>query len=99
MKEFIQRKIYEEAASLPCRPLLGIQMDEVADSANIEQLGIILRYLFEGKPRERLFEYIDCDRTTGEELCNSIFKVFEKSPFNIDDCGSQKMDRTTNMSR
>ena len=39
--------------------------------------GIILRYVFEGKPRERLFKYDDCDRTTGKVFCNSIFKVFE----------------------
>ena len=56
IKEFIQRKIYEEVASQPYGPLFGIQIDEVTDSANNEQLRIILRYVFEGKPRERLFE-------------------------------------------
>ena len=59
------------------------------------QLRLILWYVFEGKPRERLFEYIDCNRTTGAELCNSILKVFEKSPFNIKDCRSQTMNGNT----
>ena len=68
IKEFIHRKNYEKVASQPYGSLFGIQIDEVTDSTNIEQLGIILRYVFEGKPRERLFEYIDCDRRTGEEL-------------------------------
>ena len=70
----------------------------ITNSANIEQLGIIRRYVFEGKPRERLFEYIDCYRTTGEELCNSIFKAFEKSLFNIEYCRSQTMDGAENTS-
>ena len=53
-------------------------------------------YLRENQEKGNL--YIDYDRITGEELCTSIFKVFEKSPFNIKDCRSQKMDGTTNMS-
>ena len=100
------RSLYKEKFTkrLPARHTgqwygpFGIKIDEVTDSANIEQLGIILQYVFEGKPRERLFEYIDCDRTTGEELCNSIFKVFEKSPFYIKDCRSQTMDGAANKS-
>ena len=55
IKELIQRIIYEEVTSQPYRPLFGIQINEVTDSANIEQLVIILRYVFEGKPRERQF--------------------------------------------
>ena len=77
------KKIYEEVGSQPYGPLLGIQIDKVTDSANIEQLEIILRFVFEEKLGERLFEYIDCDRATGKELCNDIFKVIEKFPFNI----------------
>ena len=61
-------------------------------------MGIILQYVFDGKPRERLFKYIDCDRTTGEELCNSIFKVFEKSPSNIKNCRFQTIDGEGKMS-
>ena len=52
MKEFIQRKIYDEVASQPYGQLFGIQIDEITDSTSIEQLGIILQYVFEGKPRE-----------------------------------------------
>ena len=77
---------------------LTIFIYETTDSANIEQLEIILQYVFEGKPRERLFEYIDCDRATGQELYNSIFKDFEKSSFNIKNCRSQTMDGAANKS-
>ena len=66
IKELIQREIYEEVVSKPYGPLFVIQINEVTDSENIKQLGIILRYVFEGEPREMIFEYIDCDRTTGE---------------------------------
>ena len=61
-QKFTQIKIYEEVASQPYVLLFGIQIDKVTDSANIEPLGIILPYVFERKPRVRLFQYIDCDR-------------------------------------
>ena len=98
IKEFIQRKIYKEVASQPYGPLFGIQIEDITDSANIEQLGIILWSIFEEKLRERLFEYIECDGTAGAELGNGIFKVFEKSIFNIKDCRCQTMDRVVIMS-
>ena len=75
IKEFIQ-SFYEAVASQPYVPLFGIQINEVTDSANTERLRIILRYLFEGKSRERLFEYVDYDCTTSEELA---FRSFLKS--------------------
>ena len=46
-KKFTQRKIYEEVASQPYGALFGIQINKVTDSANIEQLGIILRHVLE----------------------------------------------------
>ena len=50
-----------------------------------------------GKTKRKLFKYIGCDRTTGEELCNSIFKVFEKSPSNIKNCRFQTIDGEAKM--
>ena len=67
---------YEAVASQSYVPLFGIQINKVTDSANTERLRIIQRYLFEGKSRERLFEYIDYDCTTSEELA---FRSFLKS--------------------
>ena len=84
---------YEAVASQSYVPLFGIQINKVTDSANTERLRIILRYLFEGKSRERLFEYIDYDCTTSEELA---FRSFLKSfPWHqrlqISDDTAQKM--------
>lgn len=81
--------------------MIGIQINKVTDSANIEQLRIILRYVFDGKPTERLFEYIDSNCTTGEELCNSILKSPSESepPFNSIDCRSQIIDAVADMRR
>ena len=36
--------------------MFEVQIDEVTDFANIEQLGIILQYVFEEKSRKRLLE-------------------------------------------
>ena len=50
----------------------GYQCDEVTDSSNWEQLGIVLRYVMNGKPCERLFEFIECECITGEAICDKI---------------------------
>ena len=42
IKEFIQINIYEQVASQSHGPLFGVQINKVTDSANIEQLGVIM---------------------------------------------------------
>ena len=76
-----------------CQPALWTTV------SNLNRQSYGFRYVFEGKPRERLFEYIHCDNTTSEELCNSIFKDFKKFPFTIENRRSQTMDGVANMSR
>lgn len=98
MKEFIQSLFSQFTRRLPASCTNHFLESKLTDSANIEQLVIILQYVFEGKPRGRLFKWTDCDRTIGDNLCNSIFKVFEKSPFNIKDCRSKAIDGVANMS-
>ena len=45
IKDFDEEKITSKSYG----PLCGIQIDEVKDFANIEELGIIVQYIFEKK--------------------------------------------------
>lgn len=79
VKQFIQNCIVTEVNQQPIGPYLGYQCDEVTDSSNWEQLGIVLRYTVDNKPVERLLEFVQCDQITGEAICNKHCKVVDKS--------------------
>ena len=38
----------------------GLVADKVTDSANWEQVGIVVRYVKDDRPIERLLEYVKC---------------------------------------
>ena len=55
---------------------LGIGADEVTDTSNWEQLGLVVRYVYNGEPLERLVEYTaECDSYTGQAICNHIVQA------------------------
>ena len=68
----IQEKIEEQLRSKQVGPYYGFQCDEVKNASNWEQLGLVFRYLTNGKPTERLLEFIDCEEVTVEAICDSI---------------------------
>ena len=75
----------------------GYQSNEVTDSSNWEQLGIVLRYVVNGKPSERLFEFIECECITGEVICDKIIESLTKAALDLKLCRSQTMDGAGNM--
>jgi len=98
VKEFIQRHIVNEINKQSIGPYFGFQCDEVTDSSNWEQLGIVVRYTVDDKPVERLLEFIDCEQTTGEAICDAIVDVLTVAGLDIQLCRSQTMDGAGNMS-
>ena len=78
-------------------PYYGIQCDEVCDSSNWEQLGLILRYVKGKKPVERLLGFIPCDCITGRALCQNIMKSISDAGLDNQLCRSQTMDGAGNM--
>ena len=64
MKQYIQNVITGVVKSQQCGPYYGIVCEEVSDSSNWEQLGLVLR-LQNHKPAEKLLEFIPCDTITG----------------------------------
>ena len=97
IKMFIQNKIVEEVKNQPFGPFFGYQCDEVRDSGNWEQLGLVLRYVVHGKPVERLFEFIETEDVSGKSLCRHIIKSLTDVGLDIKNCRSQTMDGAGNV--
>ena len=55
IKDFIQSKIVNEVKNQSIGPLYGIMGDEVTDTSNKEQLGLVLRYTIGNDVIERLY--------------------------------------------
>ena len=72
IKIFIQNKIVDEIRRQPFGALFGYQYDEVTDSSNWEQLGLVIRYVKDKRPVERLLEFVQTEETTGQALCQHI---------------------------
>ena len=97
IKEFIQQHIIREVNSQPAGPYFSIQCDEVTDSSNWEQLGIVIRYVKDNQPIERLLEFVKCEDITGETLANKIMDSLTKAGLDIKLCRFQTMDGAGNM--
>ena len=70
----------------------------MTDISNHEQLGLVLRYLKNGQPIERLIEYIECESITGEALCDDIKNTLLRLTLRLKDTVSQTYDGAANFS-
>ena len=75
----------------------GLVVDEVTDSASWEQLGIVVRYVKDYRPIERLLEYIKCPNIRGANTADLIIKALNKVGRNIKKFGAQTYDGAGNM--
>jgi len=91
IKEYLQSEIVQELKAQAIGPYFGIQCDEVTDSSNWEQLGIV-RYVKNFTPVERLLQFVACENITGEELCGHIVKSLEEARLGIQMCRLQIYD-------
>ena len=66
--------------------------------SNREQMGLILRYVKDGKPIERLVEYIMCESITGAALCEDIQQHLRNLQLNLHNTVSQTYDGAANFS-
>ena len=96
-KDFIQLKIVNEVKNQFMGPLYGIMVDEITDTSNKEQLGLVLRYTIGNNVVERLYEYVDCKSITGESVCRGIVSILESAQLLVSDCRAQTYDCARNM--
>ena len=97
VKEYIQTKIISDIKQQSIGPYYGIKCDEVRDSSNWEQLGLVIRYVKDHIPCEKLLEFIPCEATTSEALCQSAVKCLIDSGLDIKLCRSQTLHGAGNM--
>ena len=97
IKDLIQSKIVNEVKNQSIGPLYGIMVDEVTDTSNKEQLGLVLRYTIGNNVVERLYEYVDCKSITGESVCRGIVSILESAQLPVSDCRAQTYDGARNM--
>ena len=99
IKENSQNTIVSEIKEQDEGPYYGIQVDEVTDSSTWEQLGLVVRYWSkDGKPVERLLEFIACEEITGEAICDNVIRALTEAGLDPKMCRSQTMDGAGNMS-
>ncbi|XP_063435948.1 52 kDa repressor of the inhibitor of the protein kinase-like [Mytilus trossulus] len=98
IKRFIQQTIVDEVKAQPLGPHFGYQCDEVSDASNWEQLGIVIRYLRDGSPVEKLLEFVQAEETTDSALCGLIVKALTDAGLDIQFGRAQTMDGAGNMS-
>jgi len=75
----------------------GIGTDEVTDTSNWEQVGLVVQYFYNGEPIERLAEYIECDICTGQAICNHIVQSLIKLGLGPTMCRAQTYHGAGNM--
>ncbi len=63
-----------------------------------EQLGIVVRYVKVTEIVERLVSFVDCESTTGENICQHIFDTFKRMNIDPTMCRAQAYDGAGNMS-
>ena len=98
VKKYILDEIIKEIKEQPVGPMFSIQADEVTDISNKEQMALLLRYLKDGKPIERLVEYILCESITGVALCEDIQRTLSGLNLDLQNTVSQTYDGATNFS-
>ena len=78
-------------------PYFGVVADEVTDCANWEQLGIVICYVYQQKPVERLMEYVKCDNIRDETIANLITESLKRNGIDVSYCRSQTYDGAGNI--
>ena len=66
--------------------------------SNKEQMGLILRYVTDGKPIERLVEYNMCESITGAAICEDIQQSLRNLQLNLHNTVSQTYGGAANIS-
>ena len=72
IKDYIQSQIVAHINNQIGGRYYGISADEVTDSSNWEQLGIVLRYVKDSVAVEKLIEYVKCHKIKGNTIAKLL---------------------------
>ena len=97
VKDYLQAKIVQEIKDQKIGINYAILADEVSDIANWEQLGLVLRYVKDESPVEKLIEFVPCESITGEAIHTQIKESLQKIALDPADCRAQGYNGAGNM--
>ena len=97
IKRFIQETFVNEINNHPFGSHYGIMADEVTDVSNWEQLGLLVRYVKNNQPVERLLFFAECEEITGRALCDTIISGLSVAGLDPANCRAQCFDGAGNM--
>ena len=89
MGDFIRNAIVDDIHE---SKFFSIIADEVCDVSNWEQLGIVIRYLKDGQPVEKLLGYVACESVCGEDIFREITVFLARCNIDVQMCRGQGYD-------
>ena len=96
IKDYIQDAIISDVKTQSQGPLYTVEADEVTDVSNWEQMGLVIRYLRDAQPVERLVEYVQCESTKEEAIFNNIQRSLTSIRLHLEECRGQTYDGAGN---
>ena len=78
--------------------LFSVQMDSTTDISTHDQCAVVVRYVQEGKARERLFRLVNVSDSSAQSLHSLLEKSLEEVGVKLDMCVGDSFDGAANMS-
>ena len=76
----------------------SISKDSTPDTAHIDQLSIVMRYVrIDGQPVEHFLAFIDIEKHEGKQLFKTLKSFLDECGIKLEDCRGQTYDNTSNM--
>ena len=75
----------------------SVSLDSTPDSANIDQLTLIVRYVLPSGPVERFIKFIEMEGHSSAQLADSLLDFLKEMGVDIKDCRGQSYDNASNM--
>lgn len=76
----------------------SISLDSTPDSAFVDQLTLIMRYVLPSGPIERFIKFLDMEGHTSAQIANTLLNFLKEIGIDIKDCRGQSYDNASNMS-
>ena len=84
MNKYIQDVLFQQVKDEG--EFYGIEANEVTNISNWEKLGLVIRYLHNGEPTEKLIEYIEIEVCTGAAICSAIVEALRNLGLDVKMC-------------
>ena len=98
IRQYVQDQIIDEIKAQSIGPKFSVQADEGTDKSSKEQMGLILRYVKDGMPIEKLVEYIIYESITTAALCEDMQQNLSNLQLNMHNTVSQTYNGAASLS-